>query len=52
VAGLRVGGVLSDRFERRRLLVIADLLRFAAIAVIAALALADEAELWHLVVLG
>ena len=27
VAGLLVGGVLSDRFERRRLLVIADLVR-------------------------
>jgi Na+/melibiose symporter-like transporter len=51
VAGLLVGGVLSDRFERRRLLVIADLLRFAAIALIAALALAEAAELWHLVVL-
>ena len=51
VAGLLVGGVLSDRFERRRLLVIADLLRFASISVIAALALADSAELWHLIVL-
>ena len=51
VAGLLVAGVLSDRFERRRLLVIADLLRFASISVIAALALADSAELWHLIVL-
>jgi Na+/melibiose symporter-like transporter len=51
VAGLLVGGVLSDRLERRRLLVIADLLRLAAISVIAGLALAGEAELWHLVVL-
>jgi MFS family permease len=51
VAGLLVGGVLSDRFERRRLLVIADLLRFAAIGAIAALALSNAAELWHLVVL-
>jgi MFS family permease len=51
VAGLLLAGVLSDRFERRRLLVIADLIRFAAIGTIAALALADAAELWHLVVL-
>jgi Na+/melibiose symporter-like transporter len=51
VAGLLLAGVLTDRFERRRLLVIADLVRFAAIGAIAALALADEAELWHLVVL-
>ena len=51
VAGLLVAGVLSDRFERRRLLVIADLIRFVAIGAIAALALADAAELWHLVAL-
>jgi Na+/melibiose symporter-like transporter len=51
VLGLLVAGVLSDRFERRRLLVIADLLRFVSISVIAALALGDSAELWHLVVL-
>jgi MFS family permease len=51
VAGLLVGGVFSDRFERRRLLIVADLLRLAAIATIAALALADAAELWHLAVL-
>jgi len=51
VAGLLLAGVLSDRFERRRLLVIADLIRCAAIGTIAALALADAAELWHLVLL-
>jgi MFS family permease len=51
VAGLLLAGVLSDRFERRRLLVIADLVRCAAIGTIAALAYADAAELWHLVVL-
>ena len=52
VAGLLLAGVLSDRFERRRLLVIADLIRFAAIGAIAALAYADVAELWHLVAAG
>jgi MFS family permease len=51
VAGLLLGGVMSDRFERRRLLVIADLVRFAAIGSIAALTLAGVVELWHLVVL-
>src|SRR3712207_718473 len=51
VSGLLLAGVLSDRFERRRLLVIADLVRFVAIGALAALALADEAELWHVVVL-
>ena len=49
VAGLLLAGVLSDRFERRRLLVIADLVRCAAIGAIAALALTDTIELWHLI---
>ena len=51
VAGLLLAGVLSDRVERRRLLVIADLIRFAAIGAIAALAFADAADIWHLVLL-
>jgi predicted MFS family arabinose efflux permease len=51
VAGLLVAGVLSDRFERRRLLVIADLVRCAAIGTIAALAYAGTARIWHLVLL-
>jgi hypothetical protein len=51
VATLLVAGVFSDRVERRRMLVTADLLRCAAIGGIAALALADVAELWHVVVL-
>ena len=51
VAALLVGGVLSDRFERRRLMIIADLLRLAAIGAIAVLALAETAELWHVIVL-
>jgi MFS family permease len=49
VAGLLLTGVLSDRFERRRLLVIADLIRFVAIGALGLLALADVAELWHVV---
>jgi MFS family permease len=49
VAGLLLAGVLSDRFERRRLLVIADLVRCAAIGAIAALAYAGTARIWQLV---
>ncbi len=49
VAGLLLAGVLSDRFERRRLLVIADVVRFVAIGTIAALALLEVVELWHLI---
>ncbi|HEX3277941.1 MAG TPA: MFS transporter [Thermoleophilaceae bacterium] len=51
VAGLLLAGVLSDRFERRRLLVIADLVRCVAIGAIAALAYAGTAKIWHLVLL-
>jgi len=51
VAGLLLSGVLSDRVERRRLLVIADLIRCAAIGAIAALAYAGSARIWHLVLL-
>jgi MFS family permease len=51
VVSLLIAGVLSDRFERRRLLIGADLLRFAAIAAIAALALAETAELWQVIAL-
>jgi MFS family permease len=51
VAGLLLAGVLSDRFERRRLLVIADLVRCLAIGAIAALAYAGTAKIWHLVLL-
>jgi MFS family permease len=51
VLGLLLTGVLSDRFERRRLLVLSDLIRFAAIGAIAALSLAGVVELWHVIVL-
>jgi predicted MFS family arabinose efflux permease len=51
VLGLLLAGVLSDRFERRRLLVLSDLIRCVAIGAIAALSLAGVVELWHVIVL-
>src|SRR5919106_4169502 len=48
---LLVGGVLGDRFDRRRLMICGDLLRAAAIGVIAILAFAEVLELWHLIAL-
>jgi transmembrane secretion effector len=51
VAGLLLAGVLSDRFERRRLLVIADVIRFVAIGAISALAFAESDQLWPVVLL-
>ncbi len=45
------GGVLSDRFDRRLLMVGADVLRAAAIGTIAVLSLTGVLELWELLVL-
>ena len=46
------GGVLSDRAERRRILLVSDVVRFAAVAVVAALVLGGQARMWHLVVVS
>ncbi len=51
VALLLAGGVLSDRFDRRTLMVVSDLVRALAIGIIGALSVTDTLELWHLLVL-
>jgi MFS family permease len=51
VALFLVGGVLSDRFERRRVMLAADAIRCAAVATMGALAVAGALELWHVVAL-
>ena len=51
VAFLLVGGVLGDRFDRRRLMMAGDAIRALTMVAIAALALAGVIELWHLVAL-
>jgi DHA3 family tetracycline resistance protein-like MFS transporter len=48
---LLAGGVLSDRFDRRVLMMVADALRALAIGAVGALSLAGVLELWHLLVL-
>jgi hypothetical protein len=48
---LLVGGVLGDRFDRRRLMIAADALRAVAIGGISVLAFAGVLELWHLIAL-
>src|SRR5205085_5632422 len=45
------GGVLSDRFERRRVMLAADSLRALVVALIGALAVAHVLRLWELVAL-
>jgi MFS family permease len=51
VAFLLIGGVVSDRRDRRRVMACADGLRALAVAGVAALALAHVLRFWELVVL-
>ena len=48
---LLLGGLISDRFDRRRVMIVADLIRFAAIGSIGLLSVAGVLELWHIIVL-
>src|SRR5919109_4058041 len=47
-----VGGVVTDRVERRRVMIAADVVRALAAATIGVLSLTGEIELWHLVALA
>jgi DHA3 family tetracycline resistance protein-like MFS transporter len=49
---LLIGGVVSDRFDRRRVMVLADLIRGLSVAGLGALSLAGTLELWHVMVLA
>jgi hypothetical protein len=51
-AFLLVGGVVSDRLDRRRIMIATDLVRAFAVAVIAVLSLTGVLELWHLFLLA
>ena len=48
---LLLGGAISDRFERRLVLMLSDGIRGAAIATIGVLAVTGTLELWHLIIL-
>ncbi len=48
---LLLGGVFTDRHDRRRLLVSADLLRAAAMGVLGILSITGILELWHVALL-
>jgi MFS family permease len=49
---LLLGGVASDRFDRRMVMVAADVLRALSGAALAALALSGAIEVWHIAVLA
>lgn len=49
---LPAGGWASDRFERRRVMILADLWRAMAVGAIGLLSVTGELELWHMLVLG
>ena len=51
VALLLVGGVISDRFDRRLVMIVSDVIRACAVIVLGLLAVTGRIELWHLVVL-
>jgi Transmembrane secretion effector len=52
VAGfVLVGGIVTDRVERRRVMIAADVVRALAVGAIALLSLTGAIELWHLIVL-
>jgi DHA3 family tetracycline resistance protein-like MFS transporter len=51
-AFLLVGGVVSDRLDRRRIMIATDLVRALAVGAIAALSLTGALELWHLFLLA
>ena len=48
---LLIGGVVSDRLDRRRVMLAADLTRGIAVAVLAVLSMTGTLELWHVVAL-
>jgi DHA3 family tetracycline resistance protein-like MFS transporter len=52
IAFLLLGGVVSDRLDRRRVILASDLGRAAAVAIVAVLAVAGWLQLWHIVVLA
>jgi MFS family permease len=49
---LLLGGVVSDRLDRRRVMLAADSMRGVVVAVIAALSLTGSLRLWHLMLLA
>ncbi|MBI2237206.1 MAG: MFS transporter [Actinobacteria bacterium] len=49
---LLVGGVVSDRFDRRKVMMAADVIRGVAVAALGLLAVAGALQLWHIMILA
>jgi DHA3 family tetracycline resistance protein-like MFS transporter len=49
---LLLGGVASDRFERRRVMIAADLVRGLAVGIFGLLSITGALELWHIIVIA
>jgi MFS family permease len=49
---LLLGGAVSDRFDRRRVMLVADSVRAIALGTLAVLSLTGSLALWHLMVIG
>ncbi|GAA2589234.1 tetracycline efflux MFS transporter Tet(V) [Dactylosporangium fulvum] len=51
VVTLLFGGVISDRFDKRKIMLCTDLVRGAVLTVLAALSLSGTIQIWHIVAL-
>ena len=49
---LLVGGVVSDRFDRRRVMMVADAIRGLAVAALGLLSISGSIRLWHVMVIA
>ena len=49
---LLVGGAVSDRFDRRKVMLTADLIRMAAVTALGLLAVYGHIQIWHMMVLA
>jgi MFS family permease len=49
---LLVGGVVSDRFDRRRVMIAADALRAVSVAILGILSITGGLELWHVLIVA
>jgi MFS family permease len=49
---LLLGGVVSDRFDRRRVMIAADAIRAICVCALGVLSVSGSLELWHVMVIG